>query len=227
MIYIPSLTLHIVSTEITYEYDETTYCSILNGGTSTSISVTGVSDSNFEPYESFLTNVAKSPCRYYIFGAIAHTSTGQISLSHSQSYSQWSFADAASGYTSSASAEQTAVSAESVTMTGIGFGLAVATAAVVIPGASRAADAIDLVNEALAGSSLDLAILSAFSSISYSTTSQIQYNALNIGNQALGGTSGSSLAVNIFQVSAQTQLDANGGVYYVNMPLTYVTGIPN
>ena len=111
-------------------------------------------------------------------------------------------------------------------MAGIGLGLAVATAAGVIPGASSAADAVDLVNEALAGASLDLAILSAFSSISYSTTLQMQYDTVNIGNQALGGTSGSSLNVNIFQASSQTQLDANGGVYYVNMPLTYIIGTP-
>ena len=227
MIYIPSVTLHVVATEITYQYDEVTYCKYVNGGTTTSITVTGVSNSNFDPYETFLSNVANSPYWYAIFGALAHTSDGQVSLSPGQTYSQWSFTGAASGYTSAASAEQTAVNAVSVTMAGIGLGLAVATAAGVIPGASSAADAVDLVNEALAGASLDLAILSAFSSISYSTTLQMQYNTFNVGNAALGGTSGSNLNVNIFQASSQTQLDANGGVYYVNMPLTYVVGTAN
>ena len=226
MIYIPSVSLHVVATEITYQYDEATYCKYVNGGTTTSITVTGVSNSQFDPYETFLSNVANSPYWYAIFGALAHTSDGQVSLSSGQTYSQWSFTGAASGYTSAASAEQTAVNAVSVTMAGIGLGLAVATAAGVIPGASSAADAVDLVNEALAGASLDLAILSAFSSISYSTTLQMQYDTVNIGNQALGGTSGSSLNVNIFQASSQTQLDANGGVYYVNMPLTYIIGTP-
>ena len=221
MIYTPGVNIHVVATEILYPGPDGSSCEYTRGGISTSITVTGISGNDFAPDVSFLSTLANSPYWYAIFSAMSVSPVSTISLNASHTSGLYSFTANASGYTNAADAEISAENAVSVTIASVGFGLEIGVAAGVISGADSAINAVDLVNEALAGASLDLAILSAFSSISYSTSLAMKYSSLSIGNQIISG-SGSALSVYIYQASAQTQLNVNGGVYNVNMPLTLI-----
>ncbi|OWP56462.1 MAG: hypothetical protein B2I17_05165 [Thermoplasmatales archaeon B_DKE] len=225
-IYISGVSIHVVATDILYEYTDGANCAYINGGTTTSVSVTGISSNNLDPYEAFMSNVANSPYWYAIFNAMGMSQTGSVTLSPGQTIANQQFVASASGYTNAADAEAGAVNAASVMVASLGVELAIGTATGVIPGADSAVDAVALVNDALAGASLTLAIISAFSSISYSTSLSMTYSSINVGNQALGGTSGSSLTVNTYQSSTQSEIIVNGNVYTLNMPMTYVVGIP-
>jgi hypothetical protein len=226
MIYMPGVSIHVVATDILYEYTDGSTCAYINGGTTTSISVTGVGSSDFDPNEIFMSNVANSQYWYAIFNALGMSKISSQTLSSGQTASNWQFSADAAGYTNAADAETSAVNAASVMVASLGVELAIGTAAGVIPGADSAIDAVALVNDALAGASLTLAIISAFSSISYSTSLQMSYNSMNIGNAALGGTSGSTLTVNTYQASTHSEIIVNGNVYDMNMPMTYIVGIP-
>lgn len=221
MIYIPGVSIHVVATEIVYQGPDGSSCEYTRGGTTTSITVTGISGDNFNPDVSFLSTISNSPYWYAIFDALSTGSVSSLTLppSHTSSFS--TFTADAKGYTNAADAEKTATNAVSVALASVGFGLAIGVAAGVIPGADSAVDAVDLVNEALAGASLNLAILSAFSSISYSTSLDLKYNSLNVGNIAVSG-SGSTFSVNIYQASTQTQLNVGGALYSLNMPMTLI-----
>lgn len=226
MIYMPGVSIHVVATDILYEYTDGSTCAYINGGTTTSISVTGVGSSDFDPNEIFMSNVVNSQYWYAIFNALGMSKINSQTLYSGQTASNWQFTADAQGYTTAGNAEADAVSAASIAVASIGVALVIATAAGVIPGASSALDAVALVDTTLAAASLSLAIVSAFSSISYSTSLQMSYNSMNIGNAALGGTSGSTLTVNTYQASTHSEIIVNGNVYDMNMPMTYIVGIP-
>lgn len=221
IIGISGVSIHVVATEIVYQGPDGSSCEYTRGGTTTSITVTGVSDNNFNSSSIFLSTLANSPYWWAIVNSMSMKSVSTISISAGNSYQSWSFTGYADGYTNAADAEISAENAVSVTIASVGFGLAIGVAAGVIPGADSAVDAVDLVNEALAGASLDLAILSAFSSISYSTTLVMKYNSITVANQPYSGT-GSNFIANVYEASTQTQIDFSSGVYNLNMPVALV-----
>ncbi len=225
MIYLPDVYLHVVATQIYYLYTYGKNCRVVNGGISTSLTVTGVYNSNFNPKISFLSNIANSPYWYAIFDAMHHSSTGSKSLPANNTYSSWDFTGSATGYNSAASAEQTLENAVSVTFGALGAALAIGIAAGLIPGADSADSAVNEVAASLASASLTLAVLSAFSSIEWSATLDMTYNAIGIGNLVYSGT-GSTLNVEIFQSTIQTALSISGSTYSANMPLSYVIATP-
>lgn len=225
-IYMSGVSIQVVATDILYEYTDGSTCAYVDGGTTTTISVTGVGSSNLDPYVTFMSNIANSQYWYAIFGALGMSETGSRTLSPGQTMSNWQFDANAAGYTNAADAETGAVNAASVMVASLGVELAIGTAVGVIPGADSALDAVALVNDALAGASLTLAIISAFSTISYSTSLSMTYNGITIGNAAMPGTSGSSLTVNTYQAGTHSELIVSGSVYTMNMPMTYIVGIP-
>ncbi|MHB1709429.1 MAG: hypothetical protein ACYCT2_08165 [Thermoplasmataceae archaeon] len=224
-IYIPGVSIHIVSTDILYEYTDGANCSYVNGGTTTTVSLTGIS-SNFDPHLTFMSNVANSTYWYAVFNAMGMIRTSNVTLSPGQTASSQQFFADASGYTSAVDAESIGVNAAPVMVASLGVELAIGTAAEVIPGANSAAEAVDLVNDALSGASLTLAIMSAFSSISYLTGMSMTYGSINVGNAAMPGTSGNSLTVNTYQASTQSEIIVSGSVYTMNMPMAYIVGMP-
>lgn len=124
----------------------------------------------------------------------------------------------ANGYSDASSALQKALNAFSVFQSALGLALDIMDAASIIPEGSEAADlaaTISLLNDQIG---LEMSVISAFSSISYSTTYKFAYTDYSLTNVKPYSGTGSVFTVTIYQSNYAGELDIGGTYYYVNMP---------
>lgn len=223
MIYIPDVTYNAVELRTDYYALQGTCYVYLGSVYSTSISVVSIVNNNFNPKINYLRNLANSPYWFQVINSISFTNTYTINLAPNSYIDYVTYTQYATGYTSVADALNTALNAVSIAVSSIGFGLAIADALSILPGAGTAADAISLINLSLAGVGLDLSIISAFSSIMYSTNAKLTFNSVGLSNLPNPYTDlSNNLIVYLYQATNQSFVVINGNTYYFNSPFTYI-----
>lgn len=222
-----------VTTEATYF--ETTYyepydsdeCEVVGHTYSTSVEVVSVKNNNFNTSSSYTYNMfdRHSAMWWAVYDAFGLEQANTVDLASGDNNVNVSYTQYSSGYTSASSAEAQTQKAVSVFAAGVGMAFAVNAAFDVIPLAGSAEDAANEVSLTLATYGLGDAIMSAFSSISYSTSTNLQFNYVLLGNQAYN-TTGSSLSVSIYESSGGISADISGTNYNFNSPVTYLVANP-
>ncbi len=231
MIYIPDVTYNVINTKTYYYFPDGRSCEYDGYSHSTSISIVNINSNDFSFKVGFLQNIiqtkssAVSQMWWAIFNAMGYHEIYSKALPAGDNINALNYAEMATGYTNAADAEKTAVNAVSALLTGIGVGLTLAVASSVVPGESTAADVVLAVEVQMGMVGLALDMISAFSSISYSTTTQLNFNAVGVSNMPIYG-SGSSLSIGLYQSSHGSSLAVNGSTYNFNLPASYITAVP-
>jgi hypothetical protein len=228
MIYLPEVTTEATYFEtIYYEPYGSNECEVVGHSYSTSIEVVSVQNNNFNTSSSYTYNMFNrhSSMWWAFFNALGLEQVSTVNLPQNANNVNVSYTQSSSGYTSAASAEAQTQKAVSIFVAGVGTAFAVNAFFDVIPLAGSAEDVANEAGLALATYGLSDAIVSAFSSISYSTTTNLQFNYVLLSNQPYN-TTGSTLSVLLYESSGGIGANIGGTNYNFNSPVTYLVANP-
>ena len=228
MIYLPYVTTEATYFETTYyEPYGSNECEVVGHSYSTSVEVVSVQNNDFNTSSSYTYNMFNrhSTMWWAVFDALGLKQVSTVNLAPNDNNVNVSYTQSSSGYTSAAGAEAQTQKAVSVFVAGVGTAFAVNAAFDVIPLVGSAEDAANEVGLTLATYGLGDAIMSAFSSISYSTSTNLQFNYVLLGNQPYN-TTGSSLSVSIYESLGGISANIGGTNYDFNSPVTYLVANP-
>ncbi|HLI46095.1 MAG TPA: hypothetical protein VKU94_02770 [Geobacterales bacterium] len=225
LIYIGGVSYYAVETETDYYAKQGSCCVYLGSTYSTSISIINVSNNNFSLYTDSLRNLSNSPFWYSIISSMGLHELVHIILEPAQTANSINYQQYDQGYTSAASAEAQIMNAVSVFVSSLGLGFSLAELLGLLPGAGTVADAIKIAEALLSAVGLDLSIISAFSSISYSTTSSLTFNVISAANKPYYGKE-SILEVFFYQAEYPSSMIINGTTFNFNFPSVFLYATP-
>lgn len=218
--YLPNVTMHVTNYQVFYTYvGAGGQCDTQNLGVQTTIKVAAINQLQNEqnPFRSIAYN--NTSIGWFIQKAYSMSPAGQQNIA--AGYTSINATEAlynTSAWSNAASAEQSVVSGLSVFTATLGLALSIMTAASAFEGVGTAADVAEAISlmDAVAGYSL--AVISAFSSISFSTT--YIYSTITSFTNSLSGA-GNTYNVAMYDSSYTSVISLGGTSYHVNMPQIY------